>query len=1017
MALAKETLSFNFSQGLDTKTDPYQIPFGKFLALENSVFDDFTLKKRNGFKLLSSLPANSGSSYVTTFNGNLTAISNTIYALAEGSESWVSKGYYQPLSLTTLPLIRNSTNQSQVDMAISPNGSICTAYTDNISSGSSTVPSYRFAVADSITGQNIVAPTVITSAFGAINGAPRVFSVGNYFVIIFSANNGSSSHLQFISVNINTNIISASATDISTSYSPSTTGSFDGVVVSGVLYVSWASASSSVQSAFITSTLALSGVTSLYSHAATTITMCADITPSTPTVWTASYNSGNNTGYITATNNGNTLLSTFATPVEWITTTPVVNSFTIIATNQICTLYYELANVYSGGSIVSDFIKTNTVTQAAVLGIASTVIRSVGLASKAFSINGTVYFLTAYQSPYQSTYFLMNSKGQVISKIAYSNGGGYVSTGLPNAYVNGDSVSIPYLIKDLIQAANTGTALPANTQVAGIYSQTGINLVTFTFTSDQLWTSEIANNLHLNGGFLWMYDGYLPVEHNFFLWPDSVTVTGSGSGGSLAADTYYYQATYEWADNQGNVHRSAPSIPVSVTTTGSTSEVTVVVPTLRLTYKTANPLKIVIYRYGVLQPVYYQVTSLTVPTLNDTTTDTVTFVDKSSNATILGNNIIYTNGGVVENIGAPSFIATAIFDTRLFGIDAEDPNLLWFAKQAIEAVPIEMSDLFTLYVSPTISAQGSTGPMATISAMDDKLIIGKKNALYYINGSGPDNTGANSSYSQPTFITATVGCANQNSIVLIPNGLMFQSDKGIWLLGRDLSTKYIGSPVESYNSIAVNSALAIPGTNQVRFTLENGVILVYDYYYDQWGTFNNIPGISSVLYQDLHTFINAQGLVYQENPGSYLDGSSPVLMKFVTGWENLSGVQGYLRAYSLYMLATYKSPHFIATGIAYDYNSSIVQGSYIVPDNYSGTWGSDLNWGSGVVWGGPSTIEQWELNFIRQQCQSFQLTFQEFFDASLGLAVGEGINISAVNLVFGKKKGWPGNIPAVHRTS
>ena len=68
------------------------------------------------------------------------------------------------------------------------------------------------------------------------------------------------------------------------------------------------------------------------------------------------------------------------------------------------------------------------------------------------------------------------------------------------------------------------------------------------------------------------------------------------------------------------------------------------------------------------------------PTLNDPTIDFNTFTDINSDAIILGNNIIYTNGGVLENIGPPTFDSVFLFDSRLWGIDAEDKNLLWFSK-------------------------------------------------------------------------------------------------------------------------------------------------------------------------------------------------------------------------------------------------------------------------------------------------------------------------------------------------
>src|ERR1700744_6308618 len=184
-------------------------------------------------------------------------------------------------------------------------------------------------------------------------------------------------------------------------------------------------------------------------------------------------------------------------------------------------------------------------------------------------------------------------------------------------------------------------------------------------------------------------------------------------------------------------------------------------------------------------------------TWTDTLGDSATFP--------AGNNLIYTTGGVVEDIGGPASNVFALFDTRLWVLDAEDPNLWWYSKQVIEGTPVEMSDLLTFYVAPSTSSQASTGPTTAAAPMDDKLIMFKgnpnyQNAIYYINGTGPDNTGANNQYSEPIFITAAVGCNNQRSIVLTPPGLMFQSGQGIWLLGRDLSTNYIGAPVEAYNS-------------------------------------------------------------------------------------------------------------------------------------------------------------------------------------------------------------------------
>lgn len=1005
MALQPQALTLNFASGLDTKADPKQVAFGKFLNLENSIFDEGgLLQKRNGFMSLAALPDTS-STYLTTFNGNLTAIGTKFQAYSTGTSSWVNKGYIQPSKLTTLPLIRSNTNQTYADTAFASNGLVCTVYTDNVPVSGSNTLIYKYAIADSVTGQNIVAPTAITSV-GVVTFAPKVFALGRYFMVVFASNFSGTYHLQYIAIPVSNPSSPGTATDISTVYAAASTGTFDGVVANGSLYLAWAGTGSTVKLTYITAQLSAATAVSYASQTATLMSITADTTQGSLVVWAVYHDNGTGTGKTLAVDG---ILSPILAPTTLFTSITNKANLAPTAQNAVMTLYYEDIQAYTYDSAVPTHrVRKITCAQAGTVSSTSPVARSVGLASKAILLNGTAYMLTAYQSPYQPTYYLINGSGQVITKLAYENSGGYLTTGLPNLTLTGDVVQVPYLYKDLIEAVNKSTNVPAGTQVNGIYAQLGVNLASIEITSKNLLSAEIASNLHVTGGFLWEYDGYQAVEHGFFMYPDSVEATTSTTGGFLTAQPYFYQATYEWADNQGNLYRSAPSIPITVTTTGTTSSVTVNVPTYRLTYKTANPVKLVLYRWSQAQQTYYQVTSISLPTLNDTTVDSIAIVDTLVDSTILGNNILYTNGGTLENIGEPAVDAVALFKSRLMFIFSEDKNLLGFTKQVIENVPVEWNDDFTIYVSPTTSAQINTGPMKALGAMDDKLVIFKENAIYYITGTGPDNTGANNDFSEPQFINSTVGCQNQASIVFQPAGLMFQSDKGIWLLGRDLSTQYIGAPVERYTTGAlVTSALNIPGTNQVRFTLDSGVVLMYDYYYGQWGTFVNVPSISSCLYENLHTFINARAAAYQESPGVYLDGTQPVLMAFTTSWLNLAGLRGYERAYRFYLEATYYSPHKLNLNIAYDYNVAPSQSILITPDNYNPNYGLQPgNYGSGDKYGGNGVDEAWRVFLARQKCKSFQITLQEVYDGTYGVPAGQGFSMSGITLVIGQKKGW-----------
>ena len=1002
MPLQKQPVSINFIKGLETKADPYQVPVGSFLTLQNSVFTTSgRLTKRNGFQNITKLP-NTNETVLTTLNDNLIATGANLYAFSEDTNQWLNKGIIQPIQLGVQPLVRVSTSQTSPDTALASNGLICLVYIDNSHA--------YYQISDSNTGQQIISRTALPST--ATN--PRVFVLGQFFVITFMATVSASTHLQFIAIPTYNPTIPTSPTDINTTVLSLTTG-YDGYIANNNLYLAWSSSSTNIKVAYLTSSLVASPATNIVGHTSDLMSVTADISGSNSVIWVSFWDMTSTNGYTVSFSAG---LVAMLAPTQIITSMTLAE-ITSVADNSLLSVFYEVINDYgySGGGR-TDYINALTVTSTGTVSSTTTILRSVGLASKAF-INtiGTIYMLVAYgdtnQSPSsedsnQPTYLLIDSVGNIYMRLAYSNGGGYaVSQVLPNVSFSNNDYYIPYLIADFLTTVNKGTNLPTGTPVNAIYTQTGINMAKFSINMSAQYSSEIAGALHLTGGQLWEYDGVRPVEHGFHVWPENIegtTVTGSGS---IGAGTYYYQFTYEWTDNQGNLHRSAPSIPFVITTTTSSSTNTLYVPTLRLTYKVApNPVRIVGYRWSVAQQIYYQFTSVISPYINDTTIDYLTITDTLSDAEILGNAIIYTTGGVIEDIAAPASIDSALFTSRLFLIDAEDQNLLWFSKQVIENTPVEMSDLLTLYVAPTTGAQGSTGYMTALSAMDDKLIIFKKDAIYYINGTGPDNTGANSTFSDPVFITGTVGCANPSSIVLMPNGIMFQSDKGIWLLGRDLSTVYIGAPVEKYNNATVLSATAIPATNQVRFVLNQDITLMYDYYFNQWATHTNISALSATLYQGSHTYLNIYGQIFQEVVGTYLDGSVPVLMSLTTAWINVAGLQGYERVYFGHLLGTYYTPFVLDVQLAYDYNSGPTQTIPILPNNYVKNWGGEAQWGSGPPWGGPGNVFSARLFPEKQKCESFQLTINEVYDSSFGVPSGQGLTLSGMLLTVGIKKGY-----------
>lgn len=995
MALQKTPVQVNFGQGIDTKTDPAQVDMQKFLVLQNAVFNNGALAKRNGFPLLTTLP-DSANTTLTTHRDNLIATGTSLLAYSEDTDQWLTQGTVQPVSLEVSATVRTAVSQTVVDSVTSDTGLTCTAYIEN------SVLYYQ--ISDTSTGQLVLGRTAVGST--AVTG--RTFLLSNYFIVTYMQTVAATPTLLAIAIPLQNPTAPNAPITVSTNVAAISTG-YDGIVAADRLYLAWGGSATTMKVAYVTGALQVSTEASYATTTADLVSVTADTTSGTPVIWITAYDTGATDGYIFARD---ATLAQSIVPKTKIIDTEVVNHVTSTAKNGTATVTYQVTNTVTAlGSVRYDTLKKVTCTSAAVVGTPAAVLRGAGLASKAFlDSDGNQYMLAAYgyaSESYQPSYFLINDSGDVLMRLAYSNGAGYATTQLlPSASINDGVYSISYLFRTLVSSVNKTTGA---TTSAGIYAQTGVNLASFSINSSGQYSAEVADSLHLTGGQVWQYDGVTPVELGFHVWPEYLTTTTASTGGLMIPQTYNYVFCYEWTDGTGKLHRSAPSIPKTqiVGAGTNTNKVTITVPTLHLTAKTGdNKVRIVGYRWSTAQQSYYQFTSQTSPTINDTSVDSVDIVDTQADTSIVGNNLLYTTGGILENIAAPATAAFTLFKNRLFALDAEQRNTLWYSKQVLQTTPVEFTDLQTIFVAPSTGTQGSSGVVTALSSIDDKLIIFKSSSLYYVTGSGPDAAGGNNDFSEPTFITSAVGCTNPASIAVMPLGVMFQSNKGIWLLGRDLSTQYIGADVEAFTTTGtVQSAVSVPGTNEIRFTLDTGAVLMYDYYYKQWATFDGIPSISSTLYQGKHTLLNNRGQV-QKQDSSYVDITGPVLLKAQTAWMKLVGLQGYQRAYFLYILGTYTSPHRLSVDVAYDYDSSAVQTAMLRPLNVADTFGSDPLWGSSSPYGGGGNTEQYRLFFDRQRCMSVQVTINEIYNTDDGIN-GQGLTLSSLNFVIGAKRAYP----------
>lgn len=1141
MALQKQPVNIPFVQGVETKTDPFQIPIGKFLTLQNIVFTNpGKIAKRNGYTSISKtvfnqsaisatlafsqLPSSIAAGvHLTTFNNEMVMLDGyNMYSYESASSAWAWKGRATSTKVTTQSISKNIQNQFNPDGCLPPpTAGVAASSGFRLYAWYDAVLGVSFSVVDIASGQIVSSSSIINAMM------PRCVYLGSTPILIYYDGTSALKGVIF------TNGVGAAPVTI---FSDINTGLpiYDAEIINSALYITYYTTAPAVKVALMSAALATTTSMTKSETASRAITLWGDssnnvyvgyasptsvkvfVVDSTvvttvlaPTTvdssatgigiynmtgcystalvksvifydqyqgsqvkgaavnWSSLYHTGDSTqstvfvqpavgGSITAqttagvsgvpfggskvgdiifindsaNHGGYYKLLTITLPTTGVWTVTLMNIGGVgsspAGTNIVGTLsgsdYFLLGVYQTYGTAYAINYKTLTVAGVVAPVAASTapqLIYGPGLGSKAYSDNSNIpTVLAAYQSPLQSTYFLINlynaitgSAGSIVigniaAKISEDTGGGIpgphpadlTSSMLPRVNLVATNLyEIPILQTDLLFVGNVATDSPNLTPT---YTQNGTSYAQITY-SGATQSSTLGQNLHVGSGDILMYDGASVVEHGYHIYPEGMLVlsvtassaqpgvgtteNGPNAGGITNASYYGYVCVYEWRDNQGQVHQSAPSPIVNAVvpkvTGGNYYIVVLDFPYLGVTDKTN--VNIVFYRTIANGTIFYRLDPPTTPKANLTNAGFGAYTDQHSDDDITGNQQLYTTGEV-ENIEAPSSNIMSFYKNRLLVVPSDNPYQYWYSKQVIPGSPVEFSDFFVQNVGT------QNGQIVAIATLDDKNIIFNEKSISYVVGQGPSASGENNDFADPYLIATDVGAVDVNSVVKMPLGLMFKSKKGIYLLDRSLGVNYIGSPVEAYNSYDLISGRLMSSVNQVRFLISNGTALVYDYFVSQWSVFTNHSGVSSSIWNNNYIYLNSAGQVFQEAVGVYTEGGSNISMAFQTGWINVAGLQGFERAYYFYLLGSYISSHTLSVSIYFDYSSSASQTVTITPDS-------------------SMSLEQWRIFLSTQKCQAFQIAITE------NAGTGAGLSMSGLNLEVGIKKGYT-TIPSAQST-
>lgn len=490
--------------------------------------------------------------------------------------------------------------------------------------------------------------------------------------------------------------------------------------------------------------------------------------------------------------------------------------------------------------------------------------------------------------------------------------------------------------------------------------------------------SSMGGTTLIAGSIVREYDGFSFLEQSFI--DGNFLLVSETANAGMPLGTYSYAGIYEHVDSNGNIHRSRPFAARTITTIGNNSVSIAFLTTSSFGMSISTGSKkyrVVIYRTTKNGVIFYRLGAGN-KSVNLYGVSTSPYEDKELDTDLISSEQLYNTNGILDNTPLPPVKFLMAANNRIFSISSEDENLIYFSQLYIYGESINFTVPNNIRVDCGLLSR--SGKAIALGSLDGKIIVFKDQSICYFAGYGPNQAGEQSDYTDPKLISSDIGIADVKSIVSIPDGIMFKSNKGIYLLDRSMQLTYVGFQVEDYNSEKVIGTSNIIDRHIVLFMTANRT-MAFDYFQKKWSLWT-ISGRSVTTYKKLPVFCNLSDRIMYQNTSSYLDGAVRYSMKIITPWIKLSGIQNYQRIYKLMVLGTFFSSHTLNIKSYYDYNDSDFS-SYTV---------------SPLV---GDEIYQYDVSIIKQKGQAMKF---EISDSSAS-GTNKSFKLSNLSMILGQKKG------------
>jgi hypothetical protein len=595
MSLQKQIVPMSFSQGLDTKTDPKQVSPGKLLLLKNAHFQESKeLKKRFGYEAYptaiqgSAFPVTTGISTFSYKNEILIQDKNALLSYSP-DQTWVTKSInLRNFDYDVKSVQFDSLSKSNPVGSYDPVNDLEFYVYTNKEFNSNLL----YTIIEKSTG-NIIADNVILDTEVVTN--IQVQYLSGQWVVFYTINQSATASQSLRYVIVDPAAPLAVVTPIQITATLTVNQNFDSTKVGNEVFIAVSETGSLVRIYRMTSAFVVSLRRSLVGPAVTfTVALHGNV--STRIVVLYCDPVANDT-YVKIFDDSNT-------------GGPEPTQYTIDATRaaQTATLFVDSLGdakifIYHAGN--ATYPRENAIVRYDFtnLNVASApTIVSCGLLlqSKVFLYQNYLYYFacptaSSYINANENTIYNTSQYGLYLMGFDFVNlnmvcyekaeSGTYGFDRDPNVLGQNPIRSLPEVClfsesgtqKFLFAYLKKSRTIVLNEQISYLHGVQTIHSFQSTKAVDR---ELIAQSLCFTGGQLFQYDGSDVVESGFNIFPSLNTTFsqdtiggGIGSYGLTPDPTVQIVGVYEWTDQNGQLHRSAPSDPLPIKMVDSTEPV------------------------------------------------------------------------------------------------------------------------------------------------------------------------------------------------------------------------------------------------------------------------------------------------------------------------------------------------------------------------------------------------------------------------------------------------------------